>query len=559
MRNLNIISVPGEASVNFEVQKITTTKAGTVTSASAGADTVTTTNTTGIIDNKDVIVFAGAGLAGSGITAGTKYVVGNNSAGVFQIFISEAMRIANTPVDITGTATGTWTTVDMGRPTQRWFDSVSGNYYFLDANGRLWYTTASATQPFYLLGVDTTTTTNASGNGLAVYRGYVFVFRNQLIDHMNITTGVWTYSWQTMNTASGTNNSHYAFYGRTDYIYYCDGPYLGSFKEQPGATFDPATAATFQWNKIALALPRDDIAQCLEELGTTLLIGGQKNAIYNWNQTDSTFTSRALIAENFIWRMQTVNTNTYVLAGQRGRIYITNGSQANLYKKVPDHLSGTIEPYFQWGDLCTLRNQLYFSLQCRNSASGAVIAQYGGLWAIDLDSTAIRLTNQLSFNTYAGLATALIPIVPTPASNPPFPTYAQGVSIYIGWDSGASTYGIDYSAAVPYSTSEAYVDSDLIPIGTYDKPRDFTRIEYKLSKPMVDGENITLQWRTNFVDSFTTIFTDTATATYLPFSKSGPVNFKNAQWIQIRAILNSVDTTPSYVRLREIRLIGIVE
>lgn len=558
MRNVNIISIPTEASVNFEVQNIVQSYTGTLVSCDSGADTVTITNTTGIVAIGTVITFSGAGLSGTGITAGTKYVVGATST-TFQLFASEADRISNTPLNITGTGTGTFASVAMGEPVQRWFDSVSAKYYFLDSNGRLWYTTSATGAPKYLLGNDTTTTTNASGNGLAVYRGYVFVFRNALIDYYNITTGAWTYGWQTMNTASGTNNSHYAFYGRTDYIFYCDGAYLGSFKEQPGATFDPATAATYQWNKIALSLPRDDIAQCLEELGTTLLIGGQKNAIYQWNQTDSTFTSRILIAENFIQRMQTVNTNTYILAGQRGRIYITNGSQANLYKKVPDHLSGVIEPYFQWGDICTVRNQIYFSLQCRNSASGTVITEYGGLWAIDLDSTALRLTNQLSYGTYDGISHAMLPVVPTPANNPPFPTYTQGVAILIGWNSGASTYGIDYAAAVPYTSSEAYIDSDLIPIGTFDKVRDFTRIEYKLAKPMVSGESVSLYYRTEFSQSYTLIDTDTATSTYLPFSKSSPVNFKNAQWIQLRAVLNSVSDSPSYVRLKEIRLIGIVE
>lgn len=573
MRNVNIISVPGEASVNFEVQNIAQSAlSGAVTAGSDADDTVTVTSVSNIPDGT-TIIFAGGSLP-AGVTAGTKYLIRVNTSGggsyALRIYTSYANYLLGPAAgyqNITGTGTGTFTSLSMDKPLQRWFDSVTARYYFLDAAGRAWFTTSAAATPIYLLGNDTTATTNANGNGLAVYRGYLFTFRNDKIDYMKMSDGAWTYGWKTLNTASTTNNSHYAFYARTDYIFYCDGAYLGSFKEVPGATFDPATAATFQWNAIALSLPRDDIAQCLEELGTTLLIGGQKNAIYNWNQTDSTFQSRALVAESFIWRMQTVNTNTYVLAGQRGRVYITNGSQATLFKKVPDHLSGTIEPYFQWGDICSVRNQLYFSLQARNSASGSVIAEYGGLWAIDLDTTAIRLTNQLSFGTYAGLATAIIPIVPAPSNNPPFPTYSQGVSLYIGWDSGASTYGLDYSAAVPYTASEAYIDSDLIPIGTYEKPRNVTRIEYRLVRPLVSGESVTLQWRDIYSTStvgtpgFTTVLSGTydSSSGANNYSLSGPVNFKNAQWIQLRAILNSTTSSPSYVRLKELRLIGLVE
>lgn len=561
MRNVNIISVPGEASVNFAQQSISgiLTVSGTLASADATANTVTVSGLTGVVSDHSVLVFSGAGLAGSGITAGTKYMAGNVSGLTFQLFTTYANHVANSPLDITGNATGTFTSVVMDKPTNRFYDSTTNRYYFIDASGRVWFTDAAAATPIYLLGNDTTTTTNAHGNGVAVYRNYLFAFRDALIDFMVISTGAWTYGWQTMNTAGGTNNSHYAHLGQDDVIYYCDGAYIGSFFQKAGATFDPSNSATYTWAQQALALPSNDLAQCLCELGVNLLIGGRLNAIYPWNRTATSFSYPILIAENFIFRMVTVNTNTYILAGLRGRIYITNGSQANLYKKVPDHISGTIEPYFQWGDLTSLKNQLYFSVSCKNSASGGVIAQYGALWSIDLDTTAIRLANKLSFNTYAGLATAMLPIAPTLSGNPLYPSVVQGVGIYVGWDSGASTYGIDFSAAVPYSNSEATIETDLIPIGTYDKPRDFTRIEYRLTEPLVSGESITIKYRLIFNASetgYTTVLTDNTVGNY---SLSGPVNFKNAQWVQFQIIPNSTNTNPSYVRIKEIRIKGLVQ
>ena len=85
--------------------------------------------------------------------------------------------------------------------------------------------------------------------------------------------------------------------------------------------------------------------------------------------------------------MITVNTNTYLFAGNRGRIYVTNGSQAELFKKIPDHLSGTVEPYYIWGAIGYSQNQLYFGFQAQQN-NGSIL-QSGGLWALDITTGAL--------------------------------------------------------------------------------------------------------------------------------------------------------------------------
>jgi len=84
---------------------------------------------------------------------------------------------------------------------------------------------------------------------------------------------------------------------------------------------------------------------------------------------------------------------------------------------MPDHLSGTVEPYYTWGGAMSNKNQLYFSLFALNNDSSAN-TNYGGVWAIDLDSKygyggftsgILRMVNQLSYGTYAGYATGMIP------------------------------------------------------------------------------------------------------------------------------------------------------
>ena len=593
MRNVNVTSIPGEASVlwkpyNVNVSKVT---AGVVSNSSLSADTFTVSG----IANIDGICVVFSSLPSCGVANNTKYLVKFTGTNTMQMFATYATYVSNTPVNVSAdAATGTFVSVDMAIPTHRYYDKTTGGYYVLDGSGRTWFYN-SGFRFIYLLGVDATAISNANGNGLAVYKNFVFVFRNAAIDYMNITTGVWYYNWKpsdgtsgaaydAMVTTSGVNNPHYAHRGITDDIlYYCDANYVGCFYQNASsASFDPATIATFTFQQKALWLPSDDIANCLAELGQNLLVGGQLNAIYPWNRIIQTsgkaiysgYTYPILLAENFIQRMVTVNTNTYIFAGTRGRIYITNGSQASLYKKVPDHMSGIVEPFFQWGDAVFYKNQLYFGIKCFSN-DGNVVNEYGGLWAVDLDSQAIRLVNQLSYATYAGLATVILPIQPINAGNPPFPNSSNpiGIGMFVGWKSDASpaTFGIDYNGFynTPYINSEATIDSDLIPVGTYEKPRDMTRVEYKLTKPLVSGETIVIKYRLLFdkFDSTTgaaqyqTILSGAydATSGANNYSLSGPINFKNAQWVQFQIVLNSVNSSPSYVRLKEMRIIGLVE
>lgn len=558
MRNVNIISVPGEASVGFATTSITLpTASGSVTDSSASNDTLTLSVA---VQEGSCLVFSGGSLP-TGVTAGTKYIVGcvgGTPSTVVHVFTTYANYLTGPSTGYqnitTDGGTGTFVSVDMNVPTSRAILQSSQSVYIADKNGRVWGPNPFNTSYYvYLLGTDSTTTTNANGLGLCVYRGYLFSFRNALIDYMNLTSGAWTYAWQTMNTGGGVANSHYAYLATDDVVYYCDAAYIGSFFQKAGSTFDPSNSATYTWAQKALALPSDEIANCLAELGTNLLVGGQKNIIYPWNRIATSFTYPILLADSFIQRMQTVNTNTYILAGQRGRIYITNGSQANLYKKLPDHMSGTVEPFFQWGDLGYNRNQIYFGVQCKSGLDGSAINQYGGLWAIDLDTEAVRLVAKLSYGTYAGRVTVIAPQFSTIAGIPPFPPFSTQTMV-IGWDSGASTYGIDAYGTTPYTGSQATIDTDLIPIGTFDRPKDFSRIEFKLTRPLVANESITVKYRLifNTADTgYTTILTDSTTGDY---SLSGPINFKNAQWVQFQIVLNSTASSPSLVRLKEIRI-----
>lgn len=569
MRNINIISVPQEASVGFSTANVSgTTITGTMTTSSASGDTITTA---ALLDTRQCIRFATVTDATKGIAIDTNYWVEAQGGTEWKLYNSLHL---SSVINITGDGLqGTFTTVNVSFFNSTALSAGDGvvdnnnKYWIIDGTGKVWTTSYLTTNNNYWV-----YTGNSGGSGtwgnpsIGFYEasdgtGYIFAFRNNYIDYTPCLTASisWTYGWKTLKTASGVANSHKTLTAPDNRFYYCDGNWIGRFYQTSSTTpFDPSNSATYTYDPVPL-LPYTERAQCLTYLGTNLLVGGVKNIIYPWDRSSTVPEYQILIAENGIYNMITINTNAYILAGNRGRIYITNGSQAMLYKKVPDHISGTVEPYFTWGGLASTKNQIYFSVYATTNA-GTALDDYGGVWAIDTDTKAMRLVNKLSYNSYSGFAPVILPQLPFQIVGNP-----AGTGLYIGWNNGSAftgtNWGIDETISTPYTGGESYIDSDLIPVGTVLKPTTNGSVEFKLSRPLVSGESVKVQYRQIFNESdtgFTDIQTSGGTTT---FNTAGiysgvyqDVNFQNSQWIQFRVVLTSTASSPSYVRLTELRV-----
>lgn len=570
MRNANIISVPGEASVNFSTTVITQSpSSGSVSSANAGADTVTITGAVFTFGDGTgtAVTFAGGGLGGSGIVAGTVYWLKFVSAGVYNLYTDFRLTAL---LDITGNATGTWATINIGLITKFTYWQDIPVYFALDINGRVWSTYENG-----VLGVWTymgnLPNNYSAGQGLVLYESsanvpYLFIFSNSSIDFINLNSLVVSYQWSPSAGTVGAWNatpaqvlkapasgsslySHDAILAPDNKVYFCDTNWIGRFYQaNPLVAFVPTTLATYTFDQTRV-LPFNDVAQCLAPSGNNLLIGGAKNILYPWDTVGQLPSYPIFIPEFNVQQLVTVNTNTFIFVGTRGRIYVTNGSNAQLYKKIPDFISGTIEPYYKWGGACSNKNQLYFSALVTTNG-GVTNTQYGGVWAIDLDTKAIRLTNKLSYNTYGGYASAIFPALSSifALATP------LGTGLFIGWYDGVSAYGIDNTTGNPYSAGETTIDSDLIPIGTNLQPTTNGRVEFKLSVPIVAGESVQLLYRQKFSDAFTAITDGTFSTAGTYSGVCQGVNFQESQWLQIRATLTSTSSSPSYVRLTELRV-----
>lgn len=514
---------------------------GTITTS--GGNTIHTFTTTGTWNVTSI----------NNLTPNTVYYVGSITPTTFELYFDMALTLL---VVIVENLTGNLVIPQLGDLV--WSTTYPPNQYIflVDSNGNAWFIRSvasahiSANTLSYCGNIGHSATVNGHDFGIFVYYQYLFVIIGNDIDYISFanlfsTGGAitnpnnWVYGWSAVSAiVTQTNtNQHYAFVAPNGNAYFCNTNYVGVLALNAG-TFDPTNASSYTFNAQALLLPFIESSTHLTYLGTNILVGGNLNYVYVWD-TNSAQPSVALIMPEYnTARIVASSAIAYIFCGDRGRIYQTNGATVSYYQKVPDYPSGSIQPYYAWGDAMYWLNQLYFTLSAMTNAN-ATLSTVTGMWAIDLATDALRLTNQLSYGTYGGIAPVLAPNL---TSNP------AGDGIYIGWNN-SGTYGIDMTTTTLYTGGQAYVDTDLIPVGTILKKKTNSQIEYKLSQALMSGESVQVLWRGNLSDSFTSVGTGTAQTVSEVFK----VDFEAQQWLQFRIVLTSIASNPSGVRLRELR------
>ncbi len=550
---------------------------GTVT-ATGGTITTSGGNTIHTFTTSGSFVISTSGLAPSSV-----YYVRNIVGLTFQLSLSLTGPI----IDLVGDSVGTFTTYQYGNqrglsgghaPVSYYVDRQIGNFigvYLMDASNYIWFLTPTAidTLPanslLFMGNIDGAAASSASGGGVAIWNGYIFVFgiSNVGVDLAPINdlfvsgpAADWSYNWWTISTAQ-VDRRVSLLVAQDDALYFTSNSGVGSILEKAGEVFDPTDSATYTRNADALVIPNDQTT-CLAEQGTSLLIGGSKSLVYPWDRISTSYSYPIILPDNFTTNIVGTNQNAYIFAGNRGRIYITNGSSVDLFKKLPDYLTGIVNPYIRWRDASYARNQLYFSFTATTNADADLTTVNGG-WAIDLSAKALRMVNKITASGYAGQTTMVTEIPPISLADNP-----AGTSIILGWQTSGPVYGVDVGSGIPYSSLESFIDFDLIPVGTYLDQFSPSQVEWKTSSPLgANGtaETIRILYRTNITDAFVQIGSTTATGTTVVGTTTGTsvmsaisdyyqVNFQKAQWIQLRVEMSSNATTPTFNRLTEIRI-----
>lgn len=449
------------------------------------------------------VTFATTGTLPAPLVAGTVYWLKWQGAGYSKIYPTYPdFDNSSNVITLTDTGTGvhTMTSINMATPNSY----VSGeNYSFVqDTTGRVWVLDDYG-RVFLLSDKDGNrpSTTSASGNGLAIFKKYLIIFRNSKIDVIGPITNssenwVLTTDWQSINPGgSNANGFHCPIVGQDDILYYTS--YVSAFSTNPtpgnigsiaqvtGETFTPGTPATFNHNLEALDLGEGIQPTTLTELGKYLVIGTNKG-LYSWDRVSASF-DIILFKDKKIRSQASDGTTAYIFVGESCDLYATNLSSSTLLKKLPpylftNNLDRTATMYPLGCDI--VGGKLFYALNTNLSGEKTKVYSYElntGVFKIEnTDSTAvgdIRLVRNYGDNWY--------------------------------WSGKLN--GLDFTHVTEYRTYtnyEAQLITPFFTVGDSLTPKTFTSLQIINAKQFSEsGQNIRIYYRTTTNGSWTLLYT----------------------------------------------------
>lgn len=583
MRNINNDSIPGIVMANYALKQVSQNPISSQAfTADASADTIAWSGTS-LQKGAAITCSNGSGTCPAGITAGTTYYAKSTGTTVqlTATFSPASGGGLGGALDITDTGTPgfSFSTVNMGQMQDYTVWQAPGNnliaYFISDHLGKIWYVKFSGNDtadcplnfPIVLKG---NTLTNGHGKGIVVMNDFLFSFRTSKIDALYIPSNTWTNgNWTLLASASpDAATPHKALWGQDGSVYYCDTNYVGNLTQAGDIT----ALSTYSQNQKALLLPTNETASYLVEPSIDTDSGGYiyigtttSNFIYPWRRFllspssgQTAYDAPLVMPETGTYKMLNINKIVYILAGQRGNIYYTNGSTIVLFKSLPKYPFGTPYPLVSWGGVMSLNNNLCLGVTESTSISASV---GGGCWAITLAvgqllnsvAGAIRYKGMPSIGLYN--ADVLIACL-------------NGLTYFCGSYNGtngtldmldnATPTFYNYPSTLNANPPGSYAETDIIPFGTAINPGNTLFVEGKLDTPLVAGEKFRVSMRSNLnasASAYTQLFEQTTAGSLTGYVDSG-IPLENLQWIQLKVELQasaSASVTPSFCRLRELR------
>lgn len=601
--NADIYSVDGIFKPNYKLFQGSDSPVITTFTANSSTDIITLVTGTferminggaQSANGRAVQVSNSGGALPGGLSAATNYFIINDSSGTsFKL----SATLGGSAIDITsnGSGTNTITSVDPAKINYFAYNKDTNLVYGQDINGQVWQYISGFWQ--ILQGTDGSfvTQTNAQGNGLIVWNNYLMAFRQQAIDCYGPLNGAST-TWITLSgvslkaPATSPFVDHAPFVSTDTNLYWADlsvaitngsytQAYLGQILQVTGQTFAPASTGTFTANTAKLGglgqFEPGEVITCLEQLGSNLQIATNKNHIYPWDRSSTTYNIPLWTSENYIHSMVNINNVLYYSCGNKGNIYKTYGTYAVKILDFSDYLSGFPQYTIFETQLTKYQSRLLFAIsQANPNSTGSAITsadQISGVYSLNLgagDTTAVGTSTDsgycMEFQTSGGLGVSIPDILVASDWG-----VTSGVdndiefNVFVSWKTvGASTVGIDMIKNGPLSIGPfratgnlCQITSKIEQVGTANEPQTPERFLLNLPKALANGESITIQFRNN--DSVGgswstgTTFTGTATASLPTISTTSGealgsgiglrdnINLENCIWLQALITLNA--------------------
>lgn len=334
-------------------------------------------------------------------------------------------------------------------------------------------------------------------------------------------------------------------------LLFCNGQFIGRIAESSNtnAVFNPGLAETYTVSFGVASIPEQFTDQVTDmvDLKSQLVVAGIRD-IYVWDYVSPQTSSPSPIGEN-ISSLTNLLNNIYVLAGEKGNIYLSNGYSAQLMYKLPDFIAGVFDPVWKWGGEMTHRSRLFFQALAQDTSGNNILA---GIFSLMVSPTVtgesatglvMESQNSYGLTPALGATGAGLLIDNSPSAN-------GNDSYYSAWSNGSNVGGIDYNTTQLWGNYEPTIETDLMDLGQVMTPATFGNLEFKLDRPMQSGDKIKVSWR------------DSLTASYIPIGETTDgvlsayytSNIAQTQWIQFKIQMSCAASNSSFVPLRQIRL-----
>lgn len=373
--------------------------------------------------------------------------------------------------------------------------------------------------------------TSGLGMGIGLWQDYLFVATSNVLDVYGPLSNspTWTTNFQTLTV----DLFHTMLESIDNDLYICNHNTVARFQWQSSiAPFDPANASSYVWVPDVCILPSDIRTKTLADLGQFLMVGTWKGSnIYEFKVADLYPFARPLLTvgiplrmnENGVNAMLSLNNRLYIQAGIEGKIFESDSTSFIEISKIPNYLNnldGGAFIYTTPGGMMYHRGKIFFGVSGANTN--------GGVYSIypSVGKNVLQQENLVSTGTDTGVIGALLSI---------------NRDVYLsGWKQG-STYGIDkMDNSHKYTTG--FIESPLYEVGESLGNRTFQQLEVYFTKPLISGQGITIKYRKNLTESFTTLgtytFSGLGTNELQSFNRSAST-ITNAVFLQIRAELTN--------------------
>ena len=506
------------------------------------------------------IVFSTTGTLPSPLVAGQVYYATSNSTTSVQFTGGQIFTVSATPdgTNITLTSQGTGTQSFSISPKTV---LPIGNVTNLTFTGDLSAGNTSATISSYTLPNGATVSTLwflptgiynlIDSNGNNILTAFTNASSNVTFPSSISEYATGNYSVQLLNPSV----SNRVYVSKVDgNLYFINGATMGALIiAQSNVVFSPADAAAYAVNYSVFELATganagSDSIIDMTDLSDSMIVAGQ-NKIYSWDYTSSFTASPVPIPDTPIKRVLNNLNIVYVFAGQKGNIYTSNGSYAQLLTKIPDYIAGAIDPVWTYGGVMTHRSKVFFQALAQDTSGNNLLA---GIFSVIVSPSILGEVSQgivMEAQNSAGLIPASgslgngILMDNEPSSN------GQD-SYYSAYSTGATTGAIDFNDTSVWQNYEPVIETDIIPVGSFLNKQTLGQTQFKLDRPMVSGDKMRLYGRASLSDSWTLIGTTTTTT----LSDAYPSNLAQIQWMQYQIQFSGASSGSSRLPLTEMRV-----